>query len=63
MGTVILIVAIALGGLVGSSVTPTDTLSKEIDHDLGVVCYWTARNDISCIPLNQTNYEEGGNGR
>lgn len=31
----------------------------EIDHELSVVCYWAkGHDDISCVPLNQTNYKE-----
>ncbi len=55
-------VAFVMGGLLSAVIATSairgSTLSKEVDHDLGIVCYWTVKNDISCVPLNQTNHEE-----
>jgi len=39
--------------LAGCSVPPSDTVSRYIDQDYGVVC-WTYQSGISCVPLKDT---------
>lgn len=42
-----------------NNIRGNQTICREIDPELGVVCYWIeGRDDISCVPLNQTSYKE-----